>query len=397
MASVTSTLAATQQSSLELRKPERLVSLDVYRGLTIAGMILVTDPGNYDHCYWPLLHAKWNGWTPTDMIFPSFLFIVGVAITLAFHSRKARGETRRRLARHVLVRAALLILFGLLVNRLEADSLSTLRFPGILQRIALCYAGGALLYLAIARWPDTGKRMAVIGATSLALVVGYWAILVWVPTPGFGPRRLDSLGYLGGYIDRAIFTTPHMWAYGTTPGYGVTYDPEGLLSTLGALVNLLLGILAGEWLRTNRSGSRKAWAFALAGAALFAAGLGLHPLLPINKRMWTSTFVLLSGGFSLMAFALCYWLVDLRRSRWWTAPVLVFGTNAILAFVLSSVITKLTTVPFVGSNSLRQLGYNLFLPYVTPVNASLAFAILIVAINVILVYPLYRKRIFLRV
>ena len=397
----TATHPAANSPASTMRKPERLVSLDVYRGLIIAGMILVTDPGTYSHVYWPLLHAKWNGSTPTDMIFPAFLFIVGVAITLAFQSRTSRGETRGKLTRHLFQRAAVLIVLGLLVNGFPFYDLHTLRLPGILQRIAVCYLLGGLLYLAAASLPRA-RRAAIIAFAAFALIAGYWAILKLAPVPGFGPGRLDSLGNLGAVIDRAIFTTRHMWPYGVTPGHGVTFDPEGLLSTLGALATLLIGVLAGEWLQTEHSGIKKAAWLAMAGVVLFVAGIALNPLLPINKQIWTSTFVLLSGGVSLLAFAFCYWVVDLRRSRWWAAPAILFGTNAIFAFVLSSFITSITDAVHVGSAggaiNLRDLGYQtLFASWLAPLHASLAFAVLIVILNAVLIYPLYRKRIFLRI
>jgi predicted acyltransferase len=398
----TATLPATKSAPSNVSKTERLVSLDAFRGLTIAGMILVTDPGTYSYVYQPLLHVAWNGWTPTDMIFPSFLFIVGVAMTLSFQSRTARGETHRKLTWHLIERSAILIVLGLIVNGFPFYDLHTIRIPGILQRIALCYLFGGLLYLAVSKSTRPVRRVFTISAVTTALIAGYWAILKLAPVPGFGAGRLDSLGNLGAVIDRAVFTTRHMWSYGMTPGYGTTYDPEGLLSTLGALANLLIGILAGEWLRTERPGAKKALGFAIAGLILFVAGLALNPLLPINKRIWTSTFVLFSSGFSLLALALCYWIVDLRRWRWWTAPALIFGTNAIFAFVLSSFITTLTQVIQVhtasGVVNLRDWGYEaLFMPWLAPIHASLAFAIFVVLVNMAIVYPLYRKRIFLRV
>ena len=222
-------------------KAERLVSLDVYRGLTIAGMILVTDPGTYSAIYWPLRHAEWNGWTPTDMIFPSFLFISGVAMTFSFAARTARGETRRQLAAHLVWRAALLIVIGVVLNGFPLFQLHTLRIPGILQRIALCYLGGGLLYLACIT-KTLRVKVSILAGAIFTILAGYWAALKLIPVPGFGAGRLDSLGNLPGYIDRAVFGTNHMWAYGLTPGYGVTYDPEGILSTLPALTLLLAGV-----------------------------------------------------------------------------------------------------------------------------------------------------------
>src|SRR5271166_428584 len=396
-----STAAAhqTAKSAPPAVKPERLVSLDVYRGLTIAGMILVTDPGTYSAVYWPLLHAPWNGWTPTDMIFPSFLFISGVAMTFSFAARTERGETRGQLAVHLVWRAALLIGIGLVLNGFPLFHLKTLRIPGILQRIALCYLGGGLLYLAC-NAKTRRTRISILAGVILAILAGYWALLKLVPVPGFGAGRLDSLGSLPAYIDRAILGINHLWAYGLTPGYGVTYDPEGILSTFPALTLLLAGILIGEWLRTEPSPVKKALAILAVGIFLLLAGRLFDPLLPMNKRIFTTTFALFSMGFSMIAFSVCYWIVDLLRWRWWTAPALVFGTNAIFAFALSTIITSLFDLIRVGNERLtfHAWGYShLFLPWLSPVNASLAYALMIVGLNLAIVSVLYRRRIFLRI
>lgn len=392
-------------TSLENPGPRgRLVSLDVYRGLTIAGMVLVTDPGTYSAVYPQLLHAAWMGATATDMIFPSFLFIAGVAVKLSFRSRIARGEDRRRLAWHVLRRSVIVFLLGLAVNGFPDYNLHMIRIPGILQRIAVCYLLGGLLYLGLGgalkegEAGRSGRRIGVLAGVTALLLAGYWALIKLVHVPGFGAGRLDSYGNLPAYIDRAVFGVNHLWAYGLTPGVGVTYDPEGILSTLPALGNLLIGILAGEWMRTRHSGWRKAVGLLVAGIVLAALGWGLHPLLPINKRIWTSSFALFSSGISLVLFALCYAMVDLVRWRWWTAPALIFGTNAILAFALSSVITTLTDRIHVGQLTLHHWAHeHLFLTWLSPVNSSLGYAVAIVLLNMAILYPLYQKRIFLKI
>ena len=384
----------------------RLVSLDALRGLAVAGMILVTDPGAYNVTYPLLQHAEWNGATIADMIFPAFLFAVGVAITLSFASRIRRGFNRARLARHVLVRSVVIFVIGLAVNGFPDYNLHTIRIPGILQRIALCYLCGALLYLAVSRMgkENTSARKSwKIAGAIVVILAGYWALLKLAPVPGFGPDRLDSLGNMGAYIDRSLIGTRHMWPYGTTPGYGVTYDPEGLLSTLPAIATVLIGVLAGEWLRSAHGRSRKAVILAAAGAALTLAGWLLDPLLPINKKLWTSTFVLFSGGVCLLVFSALYFVLDIRRWRWWAPPALVFGANAILAFALSSVVTVLTNRIHVTAQNgtaltLHQSLYReCFATWLQPLHASLAYAIAIVLFNLALLYPLYRRRIFLRI
>jgi predicted acyltransferase len=342
------------------------------------------------------------------MIFPGFLFAVGVAIALSFASRIERGDDRAKLVWHVLFRSVAIFFIGLVVNGFPDYNLHILRIPGVLQRIALCYLCGSLLYLGISQAGKGAselqrpRRIAFIAGTAIVFLAIYWALLNLVPVPGFGPGRLDSLGNLGAYIDRSLFGTNHMWAWGLTPGYGVTFDPEGLLSTLPAIASVLTGIVAGEWLRTEHSKNRKALALAGAGVVLVLIGWLLQPLLPLNKKIWTSTFALFSSGVSLLTFSTLYAILDVKRWRWWTPPALVLGTNAILAYTLSSVITTLTdrihlNLRDVSVLTIHEWGYRCFATWLQPVHASLAYAIAIVLINLALVYPLYRRRIFLRV
>jgi predicted acyltransferase len=367
-------------------------------------MILVTDPGTYSAVYWPLLHAGWDGVTPTDMIFPSFLVISGVAMTLSFGSRIVGGETRGQLLLHAFQRSCILFLLGLLINGFPEYHLQTIRIPGILQRIAICYFAGSVLYLGLGGTLRRVRRSAAIAGTIVILLAGYWALLKLVPVPGFGAGRLDSYGSLPAYVDRSVLSIAHLWPWGLTPGHGVTFDPEGLLSTLPAFATFLIGVLAGEWLATDRLRIQKFSWLATAGLALVCMGLALNPLLPLNKKIWTSTFAVFSGGVALVLFSVLYFVLDVKRWRAWVAPALVLGTNAIFAFALSSVITTLADRIHVGVGasgsrvSLHQWGYQqLFATWLPPINASLAYAVMIVLLNLVLVYPLYRKRIFLRI
>lgn len=378
----------------------RLVSLDVLRGLAVAGMILVTDPGTYSAVYPPLLHSPWNGATATDMIFPAFLFSVGVAITLSFRSRVLKGESRGSLAKHVVIRSVIMFFVGLALNGFPDYDFHTIRIPGVLQRIALCYLCAGFIYLGLSGADDEAsvvRRAWRIGSLLFVILAGYWALLKFFPVPGFGPNHLDSLGYLGAYIDRAVFGIRHLWPYGTTAGVGVTYDPEGILSTFPAIATTLLGVLVGELMRSKLSFGKKAAYLAVAGLIMFVAGLLLSPLFPINKRIWTSTFVLVSGGVALMVFASLLYLVDLKQWKRWTPPLLIFGSNAILAFALSNVITTLTDRIHVGSLTFHQWADSAcFATWLPAVNASLAYAITIVLFNMAILWPLYRRRIFVR-
>jgi len=380
-----------------------MVSLDVFRGITIAAMILVNDPGSWGHIYPPLEHAEWNGWTPTDLIFPFFVFTVGVSMTLSFPSRLARGMTRRVLAIHVLRRSAAIFAIGLFLNGFPQFDFSSIRIMGVLQRIALCYLVAGLLYLATFQRENAAARPAQVRANifvtvtvAAALLIGYWALMKFVPVPGYGAGHLGKEDSLAAYIDRALIGG-HLWAESKT------WDPEGLLSTLPAIATLLLGILAGEWLRSDRRAERRALGLAAAGVALVVAGRLLDPYFPINKNLWTSSFVLFTGGFAMLTLAVCFWLADIRRWRAWAAPFLVFGMNAILAYTVAALASEISTdFEFHDSQghltTLHGWIYNrFFVPHASPVNASLAFAIFFVFVTYLLLWPFYRSKLFLRI
>jgi predicted acyltransferase len=381
----------------------RLVSLDVLRGATIAAMILVNNPGTWDHIYWPLEHAQWNGWTPTDLIFPLFLFMTGVAMTLSFAARLDRRMGRGRLAWHVFTRSVILFAIGLFLNAFPAFSWHTLRIMGVLQRIGICYLAAGLLYLAswrVQTRPGAAPRAkcdwVLIAGCAVVLLAGYWAAMKLVPVPGYGAGRLDPQGNLGAYLDRKIMGG-HLWSQSGT------WDPEGLFSTLPAIATALLGILAGEWLRSARTGGRKAAGLAAAGAVLLVTGRLLHPFFPINKNLWTSTFVIFTGGIAMLLLAACYWLVDLKGYRGWAAPFLVFGRNAIAVYFLSMLLVEIAiNYGFTDSNGDFQTWYDwfyntVFAPHASPKNASLAFAIFYVLLWLVLMWPLDRKRIYIRI
>jgi predicted acyltransferase len=366
-------------------------------------MILVNDPGSWSHIYSPLEHAEWNGWTPTDLIFPAFLFMVGVSMTLSFASRVSRGVSRGALAIHVVRRSALIFAIGFFLNGFPSFDFASIRIMGVLQRIAVCYLIAGLLYLLLARGnremgnvakPRT--NFAVIAGIALALLVGYWALLKFVPVPGYGAGHLGKDDNLGAYVDRTVMGG-HLWSE------SMTWDPEGLLSTLPAIATLLIGILAGEWLRSDREGSRKALGLAAAGVVLMAAGRLVHPVFPINKNLWTSTFVLFTGGFAMLALSACYWAVDLRGWRAWARPWLVFGMNAILAYALAAIVSEISTdFDFTNAQGRETtlhgwLYQRFFVPHFSPVNASLAFAIFFVFVIYLLLWPLYRWKIFVRI
>lgn len=368
------------------REAGRMASLDVFRGLTIAGMILVNNPGSWEAIYSPLEHAAWYGWTPTDLVFPFFLFIVGVSITLALSRRADSSGTKRDLYLKIIRRSLIIFALGLFLAGFPRYDLSTLRIPGVLQRIAVCYLIASILFLKT-KW----RTQAVVAASLLLL---YWALMVLIPVPGFGAGDLSMEGNLAAYVDRTLFGR-HIWK--------PVYDPEGILSTLPAIATTLAGVLTGHWLRLRRSEYEKVAGLFVAGASLVVAGWAWGFWFPINKALWTSSYVLLTAGLSLQLLAVCFWLVDIKGVRRWATPFLIFGTNALAIYFLSElfsrVISLITLTRADGSAvDLQTFTYeNLFASWASPKAASLLFAICIVLLWLGVAAILYRKRIFIKV
>jgi predicted acyltransferase len=369
----------------------RLLSLDAFRGVTIAGMLLVNNPGTWAAIHPPLRHAEWHGWTVTDLIFPFFLFIVGVSMTLSFGARAAAGANRDALMRKALVRAAKLFALGLLLHGFPNYlDLSTLRIPGVLQRIGLAYlaASAIVLYL----------RPRGQVAAAAVLLFGYWALLTLVPFPGGTPGVLEPGQDLGAYIDRLVFGENHLWRSART------WDPEGLLSTLPAVATVLTGVFAGRWLKSGASPANLAVGLFLAGNAAIVAGVIWGAAFPINKNLWTSSYVLFTTGMACHFLAVCYWLVDVKGYRRPAMPFVMFGVNAIAAFFLSGIFARLLTLIRVTAAdgaevTLKAWIYNgIFTPiFTTPANASLAFALAFVLLWLGIMTVLYRLRIFIKV
>ena len=360
----------------------RLTSLDLFRGVTIAAMILVNNPGNA-HPYWPLEHAEWNGWTPTDLIFPFFLFMVGVSLVLSSASRLRRGDSRTVLLLHAFRRAVIIFAIGLAMNYimfLGAPSIFPgLRIPGVLQRIGVCYLVASILFL----YTSLRTRAVIV----VALLIGYCALMSLVPVPGYGvPGRdipfLHPDANLAAYLDRKLLTTL----------YEKTRDPEGLLSTLPAIATALLGVFTGEWLRSKRSLQTVALGMLLFGVVGVVLGETWELWFPINKKLWTSSYVLFTAGLGLVCLALCYWATDIRRWRGvWTKPFLIFGHNAITVYIVAWFFSVLT---YYGRDYIFR---RFFAPLGSPSFASLLFSLAFVALCLIPIWLMDRKRIFLKV
>ena len=361
----------------------RLVSLDVFRGITIAGMVLVNNPGTWQHIYWPLQHAQWHGWTPTDLVFPFFLFIVGVAIALALGNRAETGGSKRDLYLKIIKRTLIIFAIGLFLNAFPYFSLPELRIPGVLQRIAVCYFFASIIFL------NTRARTQVLIAIGLLLL--YWFLVTFIPAPGYAAGDLTKEGSLPSFVDRVVFGK-HVWAQAKV------YDPEGLLSTIPALVTTLIGVLTGHWLRTEKSRIEKVSGMFVAGAVLVALGWAWNSFFPINKALWTSSYVLFTGGLALQFLALCYWVIDIKGYRRWAKPFEIFGMNAIALYVGAGLMAELFGVIRIGGRPLGGWIYqNLFASWASPVNASLAFAISFVLVWLFFMWILYKRRIFIKI
>jgi predicted acyltransferase len=367
---------------------KRLPSIDVLRGLTVAFMILVNNNGDDAHAYRQLNHSPWNGFTLTDLVFPTFLFIMGISMVLSFSARKARAVSKAQQILSILRRFTLLFVLGLVVNGFPYFHLSTLRIYGVLQRIAICYLLAALLQL-------LSDRVAPRIALFFAAVIAYWALLRFIPVPGYGfPSlhlpQLDPNINLVAWLDRQIF--PHRL-------FEATRDPEGLLSDLPAFATTLLGMLTGSWLRAQRSLTTKLQGILVTGILLVAAGLLWADSFPINKRLWTSSYVLFAGGLSLLLLALFFYLLEIRESgATWKLPFLVFGTNAITAYVFSELLCTVVSIyPALGPGSLRQILYfHSLIHIVSPAFGSLVYSVAFVLVCFLPALALYRRKIFIK-
>lgn len=367
---------------------QRLLSVDALRGITVAFMILVNNNGSETASYRALNHAPWNGFTPTDLVFPTFMFIMGISLVLSLAGRLEKGATAADILPHAIRRFFLLLFFGLVVNGFPLFRLSTLRVYGVLQRFAVCYILAVLILLAT-------RKVSVMVGIAAACLIGYWVLLRFVPIPGHGlPVRdfplLDRDINLTAWLDRHIF-----------PGrlYEGTRDPEGLLSDLPALATVLLGMITGIWIRTTRSPQAKALGLLAAAIVLLIAGYVWNFSFPINKKLWTSSYVLFAAGWSLLGLTIMWFLVEVRKvpARWFL-PAFVFGMNAISAYVLSELLAGgISAIRITPQQSLQQWIYvHIFQSIGTPAIGSLLYSLAFVLVCWLPMFVLYRRKIFLK-
>lgn len=395
----TSTLPQATVTPDALLQGNRLASLDAFRGVTIAAMILVNNPGTWSAVYPPLLHATWHGWTPTDLVFPFFLFIVGVAVAFAYTKRLVAGVVKTPLVLKALKRSLILFGLGLLLAAYPFFNFSpefslrdfgTLRIPGVLQRIAVCYFVVTLLFLY-----GRPKWEYVISAF---ILFGYWAAMTLIPVPGYGAGVLDEpAATLAGYIDRVVFGD-HLWSAANRE-----WDPEGLLSTFPAIVTTLIGVWTGRLLLSDRQPLEKVVRMLVWGFAALTLGYVWNWFFPINKALWTSSYVMLTGGLAMAGLAICYWIADVRGRNAWTKPFVEYGVNAITVYVLSGLFLKtLLTIQIpLGDGTSQSLQVwifeNLFAPLGPPQFASLLYAIVWVTGFYFIAHLMYRRGMIVKV
>ena len=381
---------------------QRLLSLDFFRGLTVAAMILVNNPGSWSHIYAPLEHAEWNGCTPTDLIFPFFLWIVGVSIAFAMSSSKADPSTHQKTIIKAIKRGIILYSLGFFLaifgkimaviidGKSLLEAFQTVRLLGVLQRIGIVFIISSIIFLRV-----SNKGIFKLFVAILAI---YWALMTFVPVPGIGYANLEKETNLAAWIDRGILTEAHIWASSKT------WDPEGVLSTLPAIATCLFGILVGVWLRNKEvdQPTKVAWLFT-SGVAAVILGLLWDLQFPINKALWTSSYVLYAGGLASIGLALCYWLIDVQGYKRITTPFVVYGINAITVFFLAGLmprvlnLIKLPNADGTKSALLEKFYTTCYTPFFSPINASLIWAITYVLGFYVLLYFMYKKNIIIKV
>lgn len=381
---------------------QRLLSLDFFRGLTVAAMILVNNPGSWGHIYAPLEHAEWNGCTPTDLIFPLFLWIVGVSIAFAMSTSKSDPAMHSKTIVKALKRGIILYLLGFFLaifgklmgvifdGKSLIEAFQTVRLLGVLQRIGIVFIISSIIFLKF-----SNKAIFRIFISILAI---YWALMTFVPVPGIGYANMEKETNLAAWIDRAILTESHTWASAKT------WDPEGVLSTLPAIGTCLFGILVGVWMRRKDidNATKVAWLFT-AGIAAIILGLLWDLQFPINKSLWTSSYVLYAGGLASVGLALCFWLIDVQGYKKITTPFVVYGVNAITVFFLAGLMPRVLNLIKINNTDgtktvlLEKFYTTFYTPYFSPVNASLVWAITYVLGFYVLLYIMYKKNIIIKV
>ena len=360
---------------------QRLLSLDALRGLTIMFMILVNNPGSWSYVLPPLAHAQWNGCTPTDLVFPFFLFIVGAAMAFSLSKYYNAATSLRPVYRKIIRRTFILFLLGFILNLVFKFDFSTVRIPGVLQRIALSYFFAAIIII------HFKQRTQIF--ISVGLLLLYFILMVFIPFEGKGIGHWLYESNFAKYFDRLILKG-HTWK--------TDFDPEGIVSTLTAIVTTMSGYFTGLWLRTKADENVKIIKLFIAGNFAIVGGLFLEYWIPINKSLWTVSYVFYTSGIALNFLAIFYWFVDIQGKHYLARPFIIFGSNAITVYFLSSLTAKMLYSIQVGTNSLQGLIYGGALkPLFGPWSASLIYALLYILIWYGLAHLMYKRKIFIKI
>ena len=346
-------------------------------------MILVNNPGSWEYIYPPFAHAHWNGCTPTDLIFPFFLFIVGISISMSFRKPKETGADKYVYMK-IFKRTLILFTLGLFLNGFPYFDFSILRIPGVLQRIALVFCICAILYL------KCSKKTLMIFSGSM--LIAYWIIMCFISVPGLGHSSLEPEANMGAWLDRLIMPG-HLWKY------SLTWDPESLLGTIPAVASGLIGVLTGEWLNSEKDNKEKVIGLFITGFTLIIGGLIWDSFFPVNKNLWTSSFVLYTSGIALNTLALCYYFLDIVKiQKGWTVPFLSFGSNAITAYFIAELFSRVIGEIKVGDTDLHSwLFQHLFASWLNPYNASLAMAVVMVILLWLPLRQMYKRNILIKI
>lgn len=355
---------------------KRLVSLDVFRGLVIAAMILVNFPGSWKVMYTPLEHAPWEGTTPTDYIFPFFIFIVGVSISLSFSKQLNQGKTIRQMVLKTFVRTLKIFSLGILIRILPTLDFSRIEIPGVLQRIALVFMACAILYL----YTDWKVQLFV----GLGILIVYWLAMIYIPVPQFGAGVIEPGKNLANWMDSIVFPANLLNEKG--------YDAEGFLSTFPAIVTGISGLLAGKIILGKQSKEHIAGALFVIGTLLVFSGTIWGWSFPIIKKIWTSSFVLLTSGWAFIVFASLFWLIDIENVKKGTIPWIIFGSNAIAIYFLADVFETIflrTGLHDGVMSELQGIG-------IQTINASLIWAIFSVLVCYLAAWAMYNRKIFIK-
>ena len=375
----------------------RLSSLDVFRGITIAAMILANMAGVADDVYRPLNHSEWHGCTPTDLIFPFFLFIVGVAMTFSLSKYSEENKPTQAVYLRILRRTAILFILGLVLNGfwnkgVWTFDLSSIRLMGVLQRIALTYLFASLIVLKLPR----KSQWFVAGG----LLITYWLTMMYIPVPDYGAGVLTREGNFGAFIDRLIIPKAHLYK---GDGFNFMGDPEGLFSTIPAIVSVLAGYFTGEWIKDKKQAtSQTSMDLVLFGLCCLVIAIIWDVAFPINKKIWTSSYVLFTSGWALMLLAACYELIEVRLIKRWSKPFEIMGLNAIALFVASVFLIKITAKTQIGTGETAVSIYNwiyknIFASWAGNFNGSFLFALVTLLFWYGVAVLMYQKRWFIKV